>query len=89
VAPAGYYLTGLLVARACRRLSLGEQLTWTRMAWVVTRASEIWFFANAANAASLQLHQQPGSREVTRDFTYSGVTFTGAVGVLCRALLTS
>jgi ribosomal protein S18 acetylase RimI-like enzyme len=89
VAPAGYYLTGLLVSPACRRLGIGEQLTRARMAWVATRATEVWFFANAANAASLRLHQRLGFREVTRDFTYPGVTFTGGVGVLCRALLTA
>jgi ribosomal protein S18 acetylase RimI-like enzyme len=89
VAPAGYYLTGLLVSPAWRRLGIGEQLTRARMAWAATRAPEIWFFANAANIASLRLHQQLGFREVTRDFTYPGVTFTGGAGVLCRAPLTA
>ena len=89
VAPAGYYLTGLLVAPAYRRRGLGEQLTRARMAWTAERATEIWFFANAANRASLLLHQGLGFREVTRDFTYPGVTFTGGVGVLCRASLTA
>jgi len=45
---------------------------------------EIWYFTNAA---SLLLHYRLGFREVTRDFTYPGVTFTGGVGVLCRACL--
>jgi ribosomal protein S18 acetylase RimI-like enzyme len=87
IAPAGYYLSGLLVAPAYRRRGIGEQLTRARMAWTATRATEIWFFANAANRASLLLHQRLGFREVTRDFTYPGVTFTGGVGVLCRAPL--
>jgi ribosomal protein S18 acetylase RimI-like enzyme len=86
-APAGYYLAGLLVASAYRRRGIGERLTRARMAWTATRATEIWFFANAANRASLLLHQRLGFREVTRDFTYPGVTFTGGVGVLCRASL--
>jgi ribosomal protein S18 acetylase RimI-like enzyme len=85
IAPAGYYLAGLLVASAYRRRGIGERLTRARMAWTATRATEIWFFANAANRASLLLHQGLGFREVTRDFTYPGVTFTGGVGVLCRA----
>jgi ribosomal protein S18 acetylase RimI-like enzyme len=89
VAPAGYYLTGLLVAPEYRRRGIGEQLTRARMAWTAERATEIWFFANAANRASLLLHQDLGFREVTRDFTYPGVTFTGGVGVLCRASLTA
>ncbi len=86
-APAGYYLTGLLVALEYRRQGIGEQLTRARMAWTAERATEIWFFANAANRASLLLHHGLGFREVTRDFTYPGVTFTGGVGVLCRARL--
>jgi hypothetical protein len=59
------------------------------MAWTAERATEIWFFANAANRASLLLHHGLGFREVTRDFTYPGVTFTGGTGVLCRAWLTA
>jgi ribosomal protein S18 acetylase RimI-like enzyme len=89
IAPAGYYLTGLLVAPEYRRQGIGEQLTRARMAWTAARAAEIWFFANAANRASLLLHHGLGFREVTRDFTYPGVTFTGGVGVLCRARLTA
>jgi ribosomal protein S18 acetylase RimI-like enzyme len=88
IAPAGYYLAGLLVAPAYRRRGIGERLTRARMAWVALRGTETWFFANAANRASLLLHQGLGFREVTRDFTYPGVTFTGGVGVLCRASLT-
>jgi ribosomal protein S18 acetylase RimI-like enzyme len=88
VAPPGYYLTGLLVAPGFRRLGLGQRLTRARMAWTATRATEIWFFANAANQASLRLHQRLGFREVTRDFVYPGVTFAGGAGVLARAPLT-
>jgi ribosomal protein S18 acetylase RimI-like enzyme len=58
IAPAGYYLTGLLVYPAYRRRGIGEQLTRARIAWTSTRATEIWFFANAANHASLLLHQR-------------------------------
>lgn len=87
IAPDGYYLTGLLVAAPYRRRGIGEQLTRARMAWTATRATEMWFFANAANRASLLLHHRLGFSEITRDFTYPGVTFTGGVGVLCRAWL--
>jgi ribosomal protein S18 acetylase RimI-like enzyme len=87
IAPAGYYLTGLLVVPEYRQRGIGEQLTRARMAWTAARATEIWFFANAANRASLLLHHGLGFREVTRDFTYPGVTFTGGAGVLCRARL--
>jgi ribosomal protein S18 acetylase RimI-like enzyme len=51
IAPAGYYLTGLLVAPGYRRRGIAEQLTRARMAWTAARVTEIWFFANAANRA--------------------------------------
>ena len=87
-APAGYYLTGVLVAPAHRRLGVGEQLTRARMSWAAERAGELWYFTNAGNRASLRLHEALGFQEVTRDFVFPGVTFTGGVGVLCRTSLT-
>lgn len=86
--PPGYYLAGLVVGPAYRRRGLGEQLVRVRMAWTAARAPEIWYFTNATNQASLRLHERLGFHEVTRDFTFPGVTFTGGVGVLCRAALT-
>ena len=87
VAPAGYYLTGVLVAPAHRRLGVGEQLTRARMGWAAERAESMWYFTNAGNRASLRLHEAMGFKEVTRDFVFPGVIFAGGVGVLCRASL--
>jgi ribosomal protein S18 acetylase RimI-like enzyme len=87
LAPAGYYLLGLVVHPARRGQGIGEQLTRARMTWTAALAPEIWFFTNAANQASLRLHHRLGFREVTRDFTYPDVTFAGGTGVLCRARL--
>jgi len=87
LAPAGYYLTGLLVHPDHRGHGTGEQLTRCRMAWTATRAPEIWYFTNAANLTSQRLHQRLGFREITRDFTYPGVTFTGGTGILYCAHL--
>lgn len=89
LAPAGYYLGGIVVDPAHRRQGIGDQLTRARMAWTAPLASEIWYFTNAGNQASLRLHRRLGFREVTRDFTYPGVAFTGGIGVLCRAPLVS
>jgi ribosomal protein S18 acetylase RimI-like enzyme len=86
-APAGYYLTGVLVAPGHRRAGAGEQLTRARMSWAAERAEEMWYFTNAGNRASLRLHEALGFAEVTRDFVFPGVTFKGGVGVLCRASL--
>jgi RimJ/RimL family protein N-acetyltransferase len=86
VAPEGYYVVGLLVDPAWRRTGVGLALTRARMAWAFQRTAEVWFFANARNRASLDLHARLGFVEVTRDFTFPGVEFDGGVGVLCRAV---
>jgi RimJ/RimL family protein N-acetyltransferase len=85
VAPEGYYVVGLLVDPGWRRRGVGLALTRARMAWAFQRAAEVWFFANARNLASLDLHARLGFAEVTRDFAFPGVCFDGGVGVLCRA----
>lgn len=87
VAPEGYYLGGLVVTAAARRSGVGAALTRARMAWAAERASEIWYFSNARNRVSLDLHAKLGFSEVTRDFEYPGASFIGGVGVLCRAHL--
>jgi ribosomal protein S18 acetylase RimI-like enzyme len=84
VVPDGIYLMGLVVAEGWRRRGVAEQLTTTRMQWGWARADVVWYFASAENRASLDLHGRLGFREVTRDFSYPGLTFTGGIGVLCR-----
>jgi ribosomal protein S18 acetylase RimI-like enzyme len=83
--PAGYYLVGLIVDPGQRRAGVGEALTRARVAWTLERADAVWYFANAANRASLDLHARLGFEEVTRAFDVAGVTFDGGEGVLARA----
>ena len=85
VAPEGYYVVGLLVDPAWRRRGVGLALTRARMGRAFERGEHVWFFANARNRASLDLHARLGFVEVTRDFAFPGVSFDGGVGVLCRA----
>ena len=86
VAPSGYYLTGVVVDPAHRREGIGAKLIEARCQWAGRRGGrEIWFFTNAANTASLLLHQNFGFEEVTRDFVFPGVQFAGGEGILCRA----
>jgi ribosomal protein S18 acetylase RimI-like enzyme len=87
VAPDGYYLVGLIVAPAWRRRGIGEHLTTARIAWVAQRADAVWYFANAGNGATLDLHHQLGFVEVSRQFTFPGVTFPGGNAALLRAQL--
>lgn len=86
--PTGYYLTGLVVDASCRRMGVGSELTRARLVWISGRATEAWYFANARNAASIALHAQLGFREVTREFSFPGLSFNGSEGILFRAGLT-
>lgn len=85
VAPAGWYLGGVVVSPAHWRKGIASALTEKRLAWIAERAHEAYAFVNAQNRASLDLLARFGFRELTRDFTYPGVTFTGGAGVLLRA----
>ncbi|MBU2664805.1 GNAT family N-acetyltransferase [Actinoplanes bogorensis] len=87
-APAGWYLLGLVVAPEHRRRGIGRALTVARLEAVAGRATEIWYFANAHNQSSLDLHTELGFTEVTRDFWFPGLTFDGGVGVLARLEVT-
>ena len=85
VAPAGWYLTGLIVAPALRRHGIGEALTRARLDWIATRSPAAWYFANAQNEVTIALHRKHGFVEFTRSFHYPGVNFRGGAGILFRA----
>lgn len=86
-APSGWYLLGLVVAPEYRRRGLGRALTVARLRALSSRTSEVWYFANARNQSSLDLHATLGFVEVTRDFWFPELTFDGGEGVLARASL--
>lgn len=79
----GWYLSGVVVHPAHRRRGLGRRLAQVRLDWLDQRTDQVWYFASAANLASLELHCGLGFEEVTRDFVVPKVSFTGGVGVLC------
>jgi ribosomal protein S18 acetylase RimI-like enzyme len=84
-APTGYYLVGLIVARDRRRRGIGELLTVERMRWTADRADSVYYFANLANGATLDLHNRLGFTELTRDFSFPGDPLQPGTGVLLRA----
>jgi GNAT superfamily N-acetyltransferase len=84
VAPEGWYLGGVVVDPAFRGRGIGTELTRRRLDWIAERAPCAYYFANARNRVSLEMHAKLGFVEVTRAFSYPGVTFTGGVGVLSR-----
>jgi ribosomal protein S18 acetylase RimI-like enzyme len=85
--PRGYYLSGVFVAAEYRRRGIGAGLTEARLSWIRERAAEAWFFTNARNATSIELHRRFGFEEVTRRFSFPGLTFEGGEGILFRLRL--
>jgi ribosomal protein S18 acetylase RimI-like enzyme len=81
-APDGWYLTGVIVAPQFRRRRIGHQLTQARLQWLARRTSKVYYVASAQNRVTIELHRQLGFVEVTRDFSFPKVTFTGGVGIL-------
>jgi ribosomal protein S18 acetylase RimI-like enzyme len=87
IAPEGYYLTGVFVRIDQRRTGIGLALTEERLAWIAERADEAWYFANARNVASIELHRRLGFEEVTRQFSFPRLAFDGGEGILFRSRL--
>ena len=86
-APGGYYLTGVFVLPEERARGIGAALTQARLDWIGDRATAAWYFANARNTLSVDLHRRWGFEEVTRRFSFPGVTFDGGEGILFRLSL--
>jgi ribosomal protein S18 acetylase RimI-like enzyme len=75
-APAGCYLSGVLVEPAWRRRGIATALTRARLRWVFARTGEAFYVAGADNIASLHLHAALGFEEMKRfgsDRSISGV----------------
>lgn len=81
--PDGYYLSGIVVAEAHRNRGVGSALCEARIAWVASRADDVWFFTNRKNAASRALHQSVGFREVQE---FGSRRLDGGCGVLGHRL---
>lgn len=81
-APRGFYLIGVFVAPGRRHGGVGAALTQARLDWVAERSDHAWFFANARNTASIELHRRFGFEEVTRRFSFPGLVFAGGEGIL-------
>ncbi len=83
-APAGWYLTGLVVAPAARRHGLGARLTEARIATLAPVANEVWYFANMRNRVTIALHERHGFTLHTHEFSIPGVAFENGQGALFR-----
>jgi ribosomal protein S18 acetylase RimI-like enzyme len=85
LAPAGHYLGGVTVAPRSRRLGVGVALTDARLQWIWERAEAAYYFTNAQNIPSLQLHSGWGFEEIARAAELHRTAFDGGVGILFRA----
>ena len=88
-APDGWYLTGVIVAPQFRRRRIGHQLTHERLQWLAQRTSKAYYFASVQNRVTIELHRHFGFVEVTQDFSFPNVIFTGGAGSLFEVDLTS
>ncbi len=84
-AAAGHYLGGVTVDPAWRRRGIADALTRERLRWIAERATEAWYVVNAANPASIALHEAYGFQEVARAARFHTISFTGGEGILFRA----
>lgn len=83
--PAGWFLTGVVVAPAWRRRGAGRALTLARLEHLLAEgASEVFYIVNARNGASLDLHRALGFEVVTDNICAPGIEFSGGRGFLCR-----
>jgi ribosomal protein S18 acetylase RimI-like enzyme len=81
--PDGWFLLGLMVADEWRRRGIGRAMTLPRLAWIAERADTAYYFTNARNQASIDLHRELGFVEIDSDFHALGVSFDGGRGILC------
>jgi uncharacterized protein YhfF/ribosomal protein S18 acetylase RimI-like enzyme len=85
LAPPGWYLDGVIVAPRYRRLGVGKALTQARLNWLRAQACKtIYYWVEAQNLASIDLHKAFGFAEISRDFVFPGVPFAGGQGILFK-----
>jgi GNAT superfamily N-acetyltransferase len=89
VAPAGWYLLGVVVRDRWRRRGIALELTRKRLEWIAERADRAYYFSNARNRVSIDLHEKAGFVEITRDFSFPDATFEDGEGILFEAELGS
>lgn len=80
----GWYLTGLVVLPGYRNAGIGTQLTTVRLDEISRHAGEVYYFANASNRVSIELHQKLGFELAQDHFEFPGVTFGISYGILFR-----
>jgi ribosomal protein S18 acetylase RimI-like enzyme len=82
--PDGWFLLGVMVADDWRRRGIGRAMTLPRLRWIAERADAAYYFTNASNQASIDLHRELGFIEIDPDFRAPGASFDGGRVILFR-----
>ena len=84
-APAGCYLSGVLVEPTWRGRGIATALTQARLRWVFARTDEAFYVTGADNIASLHLHAALGFQEMKRFGSDRSVAGVDVLSRLARA----
>ncbi|MCP3973141.1 MAG: GNAT family N-acetyltransferase [bacterium] len=84
-APDGFYLLGVVVDPEFQRRGIAHVLTERRLDWLRERTDRVFYFANASNRATIDLHRTFGFRQLNHITSIAGVTFDGGKGILYEA----
>jgi uncharacterized protein YhfF/ribosomal protein S18 acetylase RimI-like enzyme len=85
-APPGWYLDGVMVASRYRRLGVGKALSQARLNWLRSQPCDsVYYWVEAQNLASIDLHRAFGFVEISRDCVFPGRSFVGGQGILFKA----
>ncbi len=90
--PAGWYLTGLVIAAEQQRRGIGRAITEHRLHWLRNRSDfdqieNLYYFASSRNGASRDLHARLGFTEIERNISVPGCTFEDGIGILYQLTL--
>lgn len=85
--PAGWYLTGLVIAADHQRRGIGRAITEHRICWLRSRSDfdqldHLYYFASSRNDASRDLHARLGFTEIEHNISVPGCTFEDGIGIL-------
>ncbi len=80
----GWYLAGMIVLPKYRGCGIGTRLTLDRLDSIRRFADEAYYFSNAANSVSIELHEKLGFQLLQDHFEFPAVTFSDSFGQLYR-----
>ena len=86
-ATGGWFLLGITVTPPWRRRGIARALTAYRLHWLAQHTDAAYYFVNARNRASIDLHAKFGFEPIDENYQAKGVTFTGGRGILFRVSL--